>query len=94
MRTLEVVVLDEQRHAPLAVLEVGKHGARQQLLPQRLPEALDLAAGLRMVRSALDVPDAVTLELGLELGVATPARVLPPLIGQDLARHPVLGNAA
>ena len=68
MRALEVVVLDEQRHPTLTVLEVGEHGAREQLLPQRFPEALDLAAGLRMVRSALDVPDAVPLELGLELG--------------------------
>lgn len=94
MRTLEVVVLHEQPDTPLAVLEVGKHRAGEQLLPQRLPEALDLAAGLRMVRPALDVPDAMTLELGLELGGATPAGVLPPLVGQDLARRAVLGNTA
>lgn len=93
MRALEVVVLDEERDAPLAVLEVREHGARQQLLPQRLPEALDLAAGLRMMRPALDVPDAVALELGLELGGSAPAGVLAALVGQDLARHAVLGNA-
>jgi hypothetical protein len=93
MRTLEVVVLHEQCDAPLAVLEVGKHGTRQQLFPQCLPEALDLAAGLRMMRPALDVPDAMALELGLELGGTTPAGVLPALIGQDLARCAVLGNA-
>lgn len=59
MGTLEVVVLHEQLHAPLAIVEVGKHRARQELLPDRLPKALDLAAGLRMVRPALDVLDAV-----------------------------------
>jgi hypothetical protein len=89
---LEVVMLDVERHAPLTVLEVREHGPRQQLFPQRLPEALDLAAGLRVMRPALDVPDAVALELGLELGGATPAGVLPALVGQDLARHAILGN--
>ena len=46
-----------------------------------------------MMRPALDVPDAVALELGLELGITPPAGVLPALVGQDLARHAVLGNA-
>jgi hypothetical protein len=92
MRALEVVVLDIKRDAPLTVRKVREHGARQQLLPQRLPEALDLAAGLWMMRPALDVPDAVALEFGFELGVAAPARVLPALIGQDLARRAVLGD--
>lgn len=45
------------------------------------------------MRPALDVPDAVTLELGLELGIAPPAGVLPALVGQDLARRAVLGDA-
>jgi hypothetical protein len=94
MRALEVVVLDKQRHAPLAVLEVGKHRAAEQLLPQRLPEPLDLAAGLRMVRSALHMRDAVTFELGFELGRATPGGVLPSLIGEDLPRRAVVRNAA
>lgn len=47
-----------------------------------------------MMRPALDVPDAMTLELGLELGGATPAGVLAALIGQDLARRSIHGNAA
>ena len=86
MGALEVIVLHEQRQPPLAVLEVGEHRPREQLLPQRLPEALDLAAGLRVVRAALHVLDAVTLELGLELRRAAPGGVLPALIGEDLAR--------
>jgi len=94
VRPMEVVVLDEQVHAPLTVLEVGEHRAREQLLPQRLPEPLDLAAGLRVMRPALHVLDAVTLQLRLELGRAAPRRVLSALIGQDLPRRSVLGNAA
>jgi hypothetical protein len=94
MRALEVVVLDKKRHATLTVLEVREHGAREQLLPQRLPEPLDLAAGLRMVRPALHVCDAVTLQLRFELGRATPGGVLAPLIRQDLPWRAIVGDAA
>jgi hypothetical protein len=94
MRTLEVVVLQVQRHATLAVLEVGEHRAREQLLPQRLPEPLDLAAGLRMMRPALHVLDAVALQLRLELRAAAPGGVLPALIRQDLPRCSVVCDAA
>lgn len=93
MRALEVVVLYEQPHAPLTVLEVGEHRARQELLPHRLPEPLDLAAGLRMVRSALHVCDPLPAQLRLELRRAAPGGVLPALIGEDLARRAILGNA-
>lgn len=92
MGALEVVVLDEQVHPPLAVLEVGEHRPREQLLPQRLPEPLDLPAGLRMMRAALHMLDAMTLQLRLELGRAAPGGVLPTLIGQDLPRRSVLGD--
>lgn len=68
MGTLEVVVLDKERHSALAVLEVGEHRAAEQLLPQCLPEPLDLPAGLRMMRPALHMRDAMALELRFELG--------------------------
>jgi len=90
VRSLEVVVLDVQRHAALAVLEVGEHRAAEQLLPQGLPEPLDLAAGLRMMGPALHVLDTMTLQLRLELRAPSPRRVLPALIGQDLPRRTVL----
>jgi hypothetical protein len=94
MRTLEVVVLDIERHPPLAVLEVRKYRAREKLFPQRLPEALDLAAGLRVMRAALHMCDALALELGFKVRAAAPGGVLAPLVGQDLARRAVLRNAA
>ena len=93
MRPLEVVVLDKKPHPPLAVLEVREHRAREQLLPQRLPEPLDLPAGLRMMRPALHMLDAMTLQLRLELRTATPGGVLAALVGQDLPRRTVVGNA-
>jgi hypothetical protein len=92
VRTLEVVVLDEQVHPTLAVLEVREHRPREQLLPQRLPEPLDLAAGLWMMRTALDVLDPVPLQFRFELRRAAPRGVLTALVGQDLPRRPVLGD--
>lgn len=94
VRSLEVVVLHEERASPLAIVEVGEYRARQELLPHRLPEALDLAAGLRVVRAALHVRDAVAPELLLEGRGATPSGVLPPLVGEDLARSAIVGDAA
>jgi hypothetical protein len=94
VRTLEVVVLDKERHPALTVLEVGEHRAAEQLLPQRLPEPFDLPAGLRVVWPALHMRDAVALELRLELRAPAPGGVLPALIRQDLPRRAVLGDAA
>ncbi len=94
MRTLEVVVLDEERETPQAVREVGEHRLTEKLFPQRLPEALDLAERLRMLRSTLAVRDAVPTQQLLKLRLAPPRRVLPALIGQHLLRLSVLGDAA
>ena len=94
VRALEVVVLDEERHPAQAVREVREHRLAQKLVPQRLPEALDLAQRLGMLRPALAVRDAVPAQQLLELRRATPGRVLPALVGQHLARLTVLGDAA
>lgn len=94
MRALEVVVLDKERHPPLAVLEVGEHRAREQLLPQGLPEPLDLPAGLRMMRTTLHMHDPMTLQLRLELRRSAPSGVLASLVGQDLPRRSILCDAA
>lgn len=93
MRPLEIVVLHEQRDALLAILEVCEHRLAQELLPQRLPEPLDLPERLRMLRSTLAVADAASTEKLLELGLAAPGGILPALVGQDLARLAVLGDA-
>jgi hypothetical protein len=87
-------MLDEQPHAALTILEVRKHGARKELLPHRLPEPLDLPAGLRMMRSALHMRDPVTMQLCLELRGTAPRCVLSTLVRENLARCTVVGNPA
>lgn len=94
VRALEVVVLDVQPDAPLAIREVGEHGPAEELFPQALPEALDLPERLRVLRPAPDVRDPVPAKQMFELRRAAPRGVLPPLVRQHLARLPVLGDAA
>jgi hypothetical protein len=87
VRPLEVVRMHVEREPARAVIEVGEDRPREKLLPQRLPEALDLAERLRMLRAALHVPDALPPELLLKLRLAAPGRVLSPLVRQNLTRH-------
>ena len=94
MWAAEVVGLDEKADPPLAVVEVREDGPRQEFFPERLPETLDLSERLRVMGTALDVADALTAQLGLEVGVTAPRDILPPLVGQDLARRPVLRDAS
>lgn len=93
MGSAEVVGLDEERNTALAILEVRKDRPREKFFPQRLPESLDLSQGLRMVRSALDVTDALTMKLRLEIGVTAPRDVLAPLIRQHLSRSTVFRDS-
>jgi len=92
MGSLEVVRIDEEPDASRAVGEVGKNGARQKLLPQRLPEPFHFAERLRMLRSALDVPDALAPKLLFELRLASPRRVLTTVVRQNLFGRAVLGH--
>jgi hypothetical protein len=94
VRPLEVIGLDEKSDPPLAVRKVRKHRARQKLVPQRLPETLDLSARLRVVGTALDVPYALAPEFLLEFRAPPPGRVLPPLVGEDLLRCPILRDTS
>lgn len=88
VRPLEVVALHEEAKPPLTIGEVCKHRAAEKLVPQRLPEALDLSEGFGVLRPALDVPDPMLPQPFLEERLAAPGRVLSPLVGQDLLRHP------
>jgi hypothetical protein len=92
VRSPEVVALHEEGDPTLAILEIGKDCPRQKLIPQRLPEALDLPQGLRMVRAAFNVPDALPPQLRFEIGVPAPGHVLTSLVRQHLARCAVLGD--
>ncbi len=46
-----------------------------------------------MVRPALDVPDAVAAKFLLEPRLTAPGGVLTPLVGQNLARRAIVGDA-
>lgn len=94
VRSLEVVVLYEEADAPLAVGEVGEHCLAQKLFPQGLPEALDLAERLGVLRSALAVLDAVAPQELLKLGLPAPRRVLSTLVRQHFTRMSVFRDAS
>jgi hypothetical protein len=85
-----VVVLHPESHPLGGRLEAVELRAVEELLPDRLPEALDLAQRHRMVGPALQVVHPVLLELGLEAGGAPPAGKLPALVGEQLLGHAVL----
>jgi hypothetical protein len=84
MRPLEVVV-GQVVHEPLLRIDgVREDRTSEKLVPQRLPEALDLAECLRMLRPTADVMNAHPPQCLFELGLAAPHRVLPPVVGQHL----------
>ena len=85
-----VVILHPEPDPFTGRLEALELGAVEELLPDRFPEALDLAERHGVVGPALQVVHAVLLELGFEAGRAPPARELPALVGEQLLGHPVL----
>jgi len=94
MRTLLVVV----PHPPGDPLPRRFKGVElrpaQELLPDRLPEPLDLPQRLRVMRGAAEVMHPVLLQFLLELRLPPPVRVLPPVVRQHLPGHPVLARPA
>lgn len=94
MWTLKVVVREVVLEPALRVDEVREDRAAQKLVPQGLPEALDLTERLRMLRSTADVLDAVALEGLLEFGPPAPHRVLPAVVRQHFLRLTVRRDAA
>lgn len=94
VRPLEVVAVDEDGEPSLTVFEVGEDGAREKLLPERLPEALNLPERLRMLRAAGDVADAVLTQRLLKPRLSAPRLVLPALVRQHFLRRAPVGNSA
>jgi hypothetical protein len=80
---LEVVGVDVQTQASVAVGVVAEDGPAQKLLPKRLPESLHLAQRLRVLRATLDVTDALATQLLFEVSLSAPCRVLAALVGEN-----------
>ena len=81
---LVIVVLDPELDALARVLERIELRAHQEVLPDRGPEALDLAQGHGMLRAAFEVLDPVLAQLGFKARSAAPGGVLPAIIGEHL----------
>jgi hypothetical protein len=94
MGALKVVVADEVLEPLLRVDDVREHRPAEKLVPQRLPESLDLAERLRMLWPAADVLDAHPLQRLLELRLPAPHRVLSAVVGQHLRRLAIRRDAA
>jgi hypothetical protein len=92
--TLVVVIVDPVIAPLTGVGEGSEDGFVQELSPQRLPEAFDLAQGLGMMGSAADVFDTLLLEHPLKTCLAPPGHELAPVIREDLSRGSPLADGA
>jgi hypothetical protein len=94
MRPL-VIVIGNPISQPLAcVCKGGKDGFLQKLLPDRLPEPLDLAQRHGMLRCASNVADPLALEYLLEACLTPPGSKLPAVVRQDLPRRAPLAHGS
>jgi len=85
-------MFDPETNARARVLETGELRARQELLPERRPEAFDLAERHRMLRPALEVRHAILLQLRLETRGAAPRGILTAIVGEHLLGRLELGD--
>jgi hypothetical protein len=90
MGTPVVVVLHPQPNPFAGRLETVKLRSHQELFPDGLPEAFDLAQGHGMMRPALEVADPILAQLRLKAGGPAPTRVLAALIREHFFGHAVL----
>src|SRR5262245_9166249 len=88
VRPLEVVMIDPVAQPPAGIGQVHEHRRLQALPPQRAPEALDLAQGLRVPRRRHHLADAALVQLPGEGAGAPPGHVLRAVVGQDLLGRP------
>ena len=92
MRPLVVVVFDPKADAFPGRIEALELGAGEELLPDRFPEALNLAQRHRVMRAGLEVSDAAFFEFGLEAGGAPPGGVLAPVVGEHFFGRVILAH--
>jgi hypothetical protein len=88
-----VVILDPVTEALARLLEGRKARPHQELLVDRLPEALDLAQRLRVMRPAAQMMHPPLGQFPLEGRLAPPVGVLPAVVGQHFLRRAVGAHA-
>jgi hypothetical protein len=84
MRPLVVIVFDPEFDPLAGGVETVEMGSDQEVLPDRGPEALDLAEGHGMLRAGFEMRHAILFEFGLETADAPPGGVLASIIGEHL----------
>jgi hypothetical protein len=92
MRALVVVILDPELDALAGGLERVELGTDEEVLPDRGPEALDLAEGHRVMGTGLEVRHPILLELGLETAGAAPGGVLAAVVREHLLGRLILAD--
>jgi hypothetical protein len=82
-----VIVIGNPMGQPLAGIGKGSEkGIREELLPDRAPESLDLAQGHRVMGCTAHVFHPLPLEHLLKPALAPPGYELPTVVRQDLPR--------
>ena len=84
MRSLVVIVFNPEFDSFAGGIEAVELGADQEVLPDRGPEALDLAKRHGMLRAGFEMRHAILLEFGLEAADAAPGGVLATIVGEHL----------
>jgi hypothetical protein len=94
VRPLVVVIFQPPADPFPRLLEIRELRPHQELLPDRLPEPLDLAQGHRVMRTAADMVDPVFFHLPHERRPPAPADILSSVVRQHLPRHPIRPDTA
>jgi hypothetical protein len=89
---LVVVIFDPDFDALARGIKTFELRAGQELLPDALPEAFDLAQRHGMMRAGFEVRDTVLLQLRLEARSAAPGGVLAAIVGEHLFGRFELGD--
>lgn len=88
-----IVILHPPAEALPRLLEGREPRPAQELFPDCFPKPFNFSKRLRMMRPTADMLDPVPRQFLLELGLAGPTRILPPVVRQHLPGHPVSANA-
>jgi hypothetical protein len=92
VRPFVVVIADPEADALPGRLEAFELSPGEKLLPDRFPEAFNLAQRHRVMGPGLEVMGAVLFHLGLEAGDAAPVHILPAVVGEHLPGRLILAG--